>query len=130
MTQRYNVNVPGDTTLTTTDEVVVATLPGVSVARPGSSIRLHGEFTVQSGAGTTGYTIRVRRNSLVGPVVDEPQTPGAEVAAGGVEDHDIVVTDVNPGELANATYVLTVSQTAAAANGTVTHASLEATVEP
>jgi len=40
-----------------------------------------------------------------------------------------VRTDFPPGELANATYVLTVQQTAAAANGTVLNASLEATTD-
>lgn len=128
MPQVYSVSVAADTTLVTTAETVLATLTGVSMQRPGQSIRLHGEFTIQTGGSTTGLTIRVRRDGLTGAIVDEGQTVQVESAAGNVEDHDIVVVDVPSGELAAATYVLTCVQVAAAANGTATHASLEATV--
>jgi len=128
MARTYNVNVAADTTIVTTAETVVATLTGVSVARLGEPVRLHGEFTITTGANTTGLTIRCRRDSLTGALVDEAQTDQIETAAGSTEDHDFVVTDPAPGELANATYVLTVAPVAASANATVTHASLEATV--
>lgn len=124
----YSVNVPGDTTLVTTAETVVATLPGVSMSRPGQAVRLHGQVDVTTGGSTTALVLRVRRDSLTGALVDEAKTVQISAAAGSTEDHDIVVTDAPGTELAGQTYVLTVSQTGAAANGTAVHASLEAEV--
>lgn len=128
MPRTYNVNVPANTVLVTTAETVVATLTGVSVARPGESVRLHGVVQLDTGASTTGLTIQVRRDGIAGAIVDEVSTDVIFAAAASRETHEIVVTDAAPGELANATYVLTVAQTAASANGSVVHASLEATV--
>ncbi len=130
MAGRYNVDVPTDTTLVTVAETVVATLAGVSMARPGESVRLHGECSVLTGVATTALTLRVRRDGLAGALVGEAVPESVEAAAGGTEDHDIVMTDLPAGELAGATYVLTVQQTAATGNGTVAHASLEAVVAP
>jgi hypothetical protein len=72
--------------------------------------------------------LRVRRDSLTGALVDEAITEQIASAAGSTEGHEIVCTDVPGSELAGQTYVLTVSQTAASANGTAVHGSLEATV--
>ena len=128
MSRVYNSDVSADTTLLTTAETVVATLGGVSVARPGESVRLHGEATVTTGTATTALALRLRRDSLTGVQVGETITDQVEAAAGSTETHDIVATDPAPGELAGASYVLTVSQTAATGNGSAVHASLEATV--
>lgn len=130
MAGRYNVDVSGDTTLVTTAETVVASLPGVSMARPGESVRLHGQAKITTGAAVTALTLRVRRDSLTGALVGEADPTQLEAAAGSTEDHDIVVTDSPSGELAGATYVLTAQQTGGAANATCLHASLEAVVSP
>jgi len=129
MGQRFNVNNDVDTTLVTVAETVVATLTGVYLQRIGQGVRLHGQFNITTGGSTTAVTARIRRDSLVGALVGEATADQIEAAAGSTEDHDIVRTDFPPGELANATYVLTVQQTAAAANGTVLNASLEATTD-
>lgn len=126
MPQKYTVDVAADTTLVTTAETVVATLTGVATPRPGMSVRLHGSYVITLGTNTTAVTTRVRRDSLTGTLVDEAITEQISSAAGSSEGHEIVVTDTGQGELAGATYVLTVAQTAASANGSVLHASLEA----
>lgn len=126
----YSVDVSADTTLVTTAETVVASLTGVSMARPGERVRLHGQAKITSGAAVTALTMRVRRDGLTGPLVGEADPVQLEVAAGSTEDHDIVVTDTPALELAGATYVLTAQQVGGAANATCLHASLEATVSP
>lgn len=127
---RYAVNNPVDTTLVTVAETVVATLSGVSSRGPGQRVDLEGEATVTTGGSTTALTLRVRRDGLTGTLVDEAIVDQVEAAAGSTETHSINCSDANPGELANATYVLTVAQTGAAANGSVLHASLEAEMTP
>lgn len=130
MPRTYNVDVPTDTTLVTTAETVVATLSGVTMSRPGQSIRLHGSVSVTTGATTTALVTRIRQDSLTGALVDEAITDTLAAAAGGTEGHDIVATHSPTGELAGATYVLTVSQTGATGNGACVHASLHAEVTP
>jgi hypothetical protein len=125
---RYAADTTTDTTLVTTAETVVATLAGVSLPRAGHSVDLEGHVTLATGTATTGLTLRVRRDGLTGALVGETTPDAVEAAAGSVETHDITATDAAPGELANATYVLTAQQVAATGNGNVTHASLEASI--
>jgi hypothetical protein len=61
--------------------------------------------------------------------VGEANVKQIGTAAGSTEDHDIQVTDT-PGEVASQTYVLTVQQTAASANGSNLEAHLRAEVGP
>lgn len=126
----YSVDNSTDTTIVTVAETVVATLAGVSSSRPGQTVRLHGELIITTGGSTTAVTLRVRRDGLTGALVGETDPASVESAAGGTEDHDIVVSDPLTGEVAGQVYVLTVQQTGAAANGSVIHASLEATLSP
>ena len=126
--RNYSVDVASDTTLVTTAETVVATLSGVSTARPGENIRLEGSVTLTTGGSTTALVLRVRQDSLTGTLVDEAITDQVEAAAGSTETHDIVAYDSSGAEYAGKTYVLTVSQTGAAANGSAVHASLKAEV--
>lgn len=129
MLRRYNVDNPTNVTLTTTDEVEVCALEGVSMSRPGQAVRLHGQAHITTGAGATHLTLRVRRDGVAGALVGEAIPANIEAAAGSTEDHDIVVTDAPSAELAGARYALTAQQTAAGANGTCLHSSLEAVVE-
>jgi len=118
-----------DVPLVTTAETVVATLTGVSTPGPGYSVRLHGEAKVTTGTTTTAITLRVRRGSAItDPLVDEATAVQLEAAIGSTEDHDIMAQDDAPGELASQTYVLTVQQTAATANGSAVNAYLRARV--
>lgn len=127
---RYSVSNPADTTLVTTAETVIATLSGVSSQRPGQRVDLKGQATVTTGAGTTGLTLRVRRDGLTGTLVDEALADTAEAAAASTETHDIAATDAAPGEIAGATYVLTVAQVGATGNGSAVHAALDAELVP
>lgn len=128
MPRNYSVDVAADTSLVTTAETVVATLTGVSTARAGEQIRLEGTVTLTLGTSTTAVVLRVRADSLTGAVVDELATEQISTAAGSAETHTIVAYDSSGVEIAGRTYVLTVSQTAASANGSATHASLKAEV--
>ena len=124
-----SVSVTADTTLVTTAETVIATLPGCSTSGPGKKVTLAGEFQITTGTNTTGMTVRIRRDSLTGTLVDEANVVQIETAAGNTEDHDIEVVDTPTGEIYNATYVLTVQQVAASANGSVLRALLRARCE-
>lgn len=119
-----------DVTLVTTAETVVATLTGVSTGQAGQFIDLRGKANITLGASTTAVVMRVRRDSLTGTVVGEVQTEQISSAAGSTEDHEIFRQESNAGEFVGRTYVVTVSQTAASANGTVNNASLECDVYP
>jgi hypothetical protein len=113
-------------TLVTTAETVVATLTGVSTPRK-TNVTIEGWCQLTTGTNTTALTPRIRRGvDATGTLVGEanPVTIGA--AAGGTEDVEIKVTDVGV-DLSNATYVLTVVQTAASANGTSLLAGMSAT---
>lgn len=130
MSSEYVVDVAADTTLVTTAETVLATLSGVASQRLGQTVILDGYFTVNPGTTTSNFTVRVREDSLTGNVVDELLTLDMVGAVGTAEDHDIEVVHVPAGELSNKTYVLTVAQVGATANGTVTHARLLARTNP
>ena len=127
---QYDVDVSTDTTLTTTAETVVATLTGIATQRPGQTIALRGDYTVTSGTSTTAFTHRIREDSLTGAIVSEAQTVQISTAAGSSEDHEYTVTHAPTGDITNKSYVLTVAQVGAAANGSVTHAHLTAVTAP
>jgi hypothetical protein len=128
--RRFTAYSETDTTLVTTAETVTATLAGVSTNQPGQTVGFRGSARVLTGANTTALTFRVRRDSLTGTQVGEATTEQIEAAAGSTEGHDIYVQESDPGEFSGRTYVLTVTQTAATANGTVANASLECEVTP
>lgn len=119
-----------DTTLVTTAETVVATLAGVSTNQAGQVVALRGKANITTAANTTAIVTRIRRDSLTGAVVGEVQTEQISAAAGSTEDHEIYREDVGAGEFSGRTYVMTVSATAATANGTVNNASLECEITP
>lgn len=124
-----SVEIATDVPLVTTAETVVATLPGCSNSAPGKAIRLTGEVSVLNGTGTTALTLRIRRDSVSGTLVHEVNSVQIETAAGSTEDHDINADDGAQGEVFNQTYVLTVQQTGASANGTAVSGYLKAQCE-
>lgn len=124
-----HTEVSANTTLTTTDEVVVATIGGCSNSAPGKPIRFKGQAKITTGADTTAVNLRIRKGSVTGTEVTESNPTQIEVAAGSTEDHDISGADVPSGEQFNETYVLTAQQTAATANGTCVYAYFEAICE-
>jgi hypothetical protein len=119
-----------DTPLVTVAETVVATLAGVSTNQPGQTVALKGQVTMTSGTSTTGVTLRIRRDGIAGAVVGEPPADTLFGAVGTVETHDVYAEDSSAGEFSGRSYVLTVQQTAASANGNVLTASLVADVTP
>lgn len=126
----FNAYTSTDTPLVTTAETVVATLGGISTNQPGQTLNFHGSFTGTSGTTTSAYTLRVREDSVSGAIVGESVVDAIEAAVGAVETHTIDCSVATPNEFSGKTYVLTVQQTAATANGNVTQASLTATITP
>lgn len=123
----YASEVAADTTLVTTAETVIATVAGVSTYRPGEVLAIAASASITTGTNTTALTFRVRRDSLTGTVVNEIDPVQIEAAAGSTEDHTILCQDQLAGEIANGTYVLTVQQTAASANGNALNADMTIT---
>lgn len=128
--RKFSTATTADTTLVTTAETVVATLAGVSTNQPGQTVGLRGSVRVTTGTNTTATTLRIRRDSLTGTLVGEATPEQVEAAAGSTEGHDIYAEESSPGEFIGRTYVLTVEQTGATANGSVVNASLECEVTP
>jgi hypothetical protein len=126
----YSMQTITDTPVVTTAETVVATLSGVATNQPGARIGLSGQLTITTGAATTAVTLRIREDSVTGTVVGEATPDSVESAAGGTETHDIFGLHNAAGEYGSKTFVLTVEQTAATANGSVLQASLVADVTP
>lgn len=128
--RRFTAHTVTDTTLVTTAETVVATLAGVSTGQPGQTVGLTGDISVTLGTNTTAVTLRVRRDSLTGTLVGEATPEQISTAAGSTERHHCYFEESNPGEFMGRTYVLTVAQTGASANGSVLDASLACEVTP
>lgn len=125
--QRYSTRVVADVNVPNVTETVVATLPGVSTSRP-LSVFLRGWVQLTSGATTSAVTLRIRRGvDATGVLIGEanPVTIGA--AAGTTEEYELTTEELGA-DLAGATYVLTVQQTAATAPGTAVQAELLADV--
>lgn len=113
-----------DATITTTTELVAATISGVNVGA-GGTVAISGTAVVTLGTSTTGLTLRVRRGTTItDPVVGEAYVGSDPVATLAAVIRTIEVVDIPPGELAGGSYVLTVQQVAASANGTVNTAAL------
>lgn len=115
-----------NTTITTTDETVVATLTGVSNGKAGGPLNFHGFAKITTGANTTALNLRIRRDSVTGTEVTESNIVQIAAAAGSTEQINIDGEDPLTGEVVNATYVLTAQATAATANATCVYAYLVA----
>lgn len=127
----YEAEVNSAQTLVTTAETVVCTLTNVTSRKAGQKVHLEGHLNITTGTGTTATVLRVRQDSLTGTVVDTVETDSlAATAAGNPEDHFIAADFTPAGELSGKTFVLTASQTAAGANGTVNLATLRADLAP
>lgn len=115
-----------DTNVPNVTETVVLTIAGLNTPGPGARIKLHGEFEMLTGATTSAVTPRWRRGiDATGVLVGEGNPVAAGAAVVVNMTHDV---EDNPGELGNATYVLTVQQTAATAPGTVQQVAGTATI--
>jgi hypothetical protein len=110
-------------TLTTTTETVVATISSVTTTNIYRRLLFAGVVEVNPGTGATGLTVRIRRDSVSGTAIGTAVVVAA--TAGSKIDVSMAATD-EPGEVVKQTYVLTVQQTAATANGTCDVALLSA----
>lgn len=126
--REYSSEEATNVTVTTTSETVVATVSGINTYAPGAPIRLKGFVQLTTGTATTAVTLRVRRDSVTGTVVNEPNAEQIEAAAGSTEGHEVLCDDSFAGEVAGQTYVLTVEQTAATGNGSALYGYLNAEV--
>lgn len=125
---RVSALVTADTSIVTTAETVLATVGKIDTPGPGMRVDLHGLVQLLVGTGTTGVTLRIRRGTdATGTLIGEANAETAGFTAGSTTAFVIDVVDT-PGELAGASYVLTVVQTGASGNGTASQAELEATV--
>lgn len=125
----YQSPVTADVNVPTTTETVVATLSGVSNYQPGQPVDLTGWLQILLGTATTNVTLRIRQGTdATGTLVGEANAEAIETAAGSVESHMIETRFQPAGEIANASFVLTIQQTAATGAGTVQQANLDALV--
>jgi len=115
----------GAQTVVTTTELAVAQLNPYQVENPGGTgVQLSGEIAGTAGTGTTAVVARIRQgNGITGTVVGNPVT--VSVTAGNTYEINPTVEDVN-NLLGDIGYSLTIQQTGATANGSVSLANLTA----
>lgn len=124
-TKTFDVAVTTDTSIVTTTETVIATLSGVTTPRK-CNIVLEGWAQITTGGSTTALTPRIRRGTdATGTLIGEGNPLQVAAAAGSTEEINIKAIDTNV-DLASASYVLTVVQTGAIANGSCLQATLSA----
>lgn len=115
-------------TITTTNETVVLTFPGISSSSSQDTVAVQGSLDITAGTAATFVTVRVRRGTGITGTVAGNSDP-ITVTAGATSNIGFDVAD-NPGEVAGQPYVVTVQQTAATGNGSVLHAEGQITLLP
>lgn len=129
MGRRYTSQTTVDGTVTTTTEAVAATVVVPSVPRANVRVQIKGWAQITTGGSTTALTIRVRRGSTItDTLIGEANAEQVKAAAGSTEELSIMLEDT-PGEVANQSYVVTLQQTGAAANGSILQAFIQADVD-
>lgn len=108
-------------------ETVAATLSTVQTEFPNQQILIQGYVTINSPAGTTAQTLRVRRNGLAGTLISEANVEQGDVAASKESTIPVWAAD-SPGDVAGATYVVTFQGTGEGGPSTCVGSLLQATV--
>jgi hypothetical protein len=121
----YTVSLPFSQPITGAAETVVALLSGLNVDRIQRRVRFQGLANVMVGTGGTSVTVTLRRSGVTGPIVGVAQAE--TVTAGSTYSIALDALD-EPGEVANANYVLDVAVAGATGGSTVNYAYLGATV--
>lgn len=126
-TTQYASFETADDTLTTTTETVVCTVSGVTTGRR-QDIRLRGWAQLTTGTNTTAVTARIRRGTTItGTLIGEANAITIGAAAGSTEE--FACDAVDPAvDMSSGSYVLTLQQADATANGSCLNASLTAEV--
>lgn len=87
-------------------ETLINTLSGVQSEFPGQAVKLSCWAAILTGAATTGMTLRVRRDSLTGAIVNEVNTNQGDIQLARISTLPLECVDPRP-EVANGVYVLT-----------------------
>lgn len=125
MSRRYPSSTVTDVNVVTTNETVAHTSLPVSQSVDGEAVTIEGSVRLLTGTNTTAVTVRIREgNGITGTVVGEtiPVTVGA-----AINDPIPFGFTYNPASIAGMVYSVTVQQTGASANGTVTSANMTVT---
>lgn len=125
--QIQQVTVTGNQSITTTTETVIATLSNLNSRGSNYLVQFQGVATFAVSAATTATTLRIRAGSLTGTLLGSLVIAAGGVAGDIADASGVVGANYNPAqEFANATFVLTIQATAAAANWNTTFASFQA----
>lgn len=111
----------------TTAETVVGTFRGISSSFPGCTFALEAAFDLLTAGSSTGYVVRIRRDSLTGTAIYTGPTIAA-AASTQVPRVTAQGIDAPVGEVTSAIYVVTVAVAGSAANPSVTNIFTKATV--
>jgi hypothetical protein len=113
--------------ITTTAEVVVATVSGIGSEQGSRTVRLSGKAFVKSGTTTTAVVCRVRKATLTGTVLNDQTGQSVITAAAGSNFYGVEAVDqIDAGT--GYVYVLTVTDTGGGTGGTTVYATLDAFV--
>lgn len=113
--QAYYNFAAGPVTPVTAAETVIGTFRGVSSSYPGCVFALEAAFDLLTAASSSGYLVRIRRDSLTGTAVYTGPTIAAAASTQLPRVH-AQTTDSPVGEVATAVYVITVAVAGSAAN--------------
>lgn len=109
-------------------EVVIAILSDIDTSLPGLPINLHAWAKIEVDADATSAVLTVRRGSLTGDVVGSGPAH-QDFVAGDAENVLVGIDALDlPGDVASATYVVTLSMSDASAGSTVGGVHLSAQV--
>ena len=120
MTTPINITPPA-TAASVTDggaaETVVLTIDGVDVNDPQSRVYIHGSLVIDPGTASTAIVVKVRRGTTVAGV----QVGSTETQTGAAGNKRVIPFDATdiPGAVAGESYVVTVTETSATADGTL-----------
>lgn len=116
--------ITANVTLVTTAETVIVTSDPVRPPYATSRVVVLAWGQLTTGGSTTAVTARIRRGTTAsGTLIGEANAEGVKIAAGGTEPFFIIAAE-QLGNVESATYVLTLEQTGAAANGSALQAGI------
>ena len=98
-------------------ETVVLTIDGVNTTDVQRQVYIHGSLVIDPGTAATAVVVKVRRGTTVAGV--EVGSTETQTAAAGLKRVIPFDAEDIPGEVANESYVVTVTETSATADGTL-----------
>lgn len=125
--QSYYNFAAGPVTPVTVAETVVGTTRGVSSSYAGCVFAIEASFDLLTATLSTGFVVRIRRDSLTGTAVFTGPTIAAAASA-QLPRVTVQTTDTIAGEVAGQVYVVTVAVAGSSANPSVTNIFTKVTV--